>query len=301
MALFLHGSASSAAGIDCETPGPVVSAAPTGTLAAISWNVHGLPLDKSLDGRVDNIAGEIRRLKPDVVLLQEVWLERIAARFDCRLRSQYQRIPDPEGVSAGLLSWYGHRRGGLLALVRRDSPWKPDGSVAPQFTEFSATAPWYRIFSEADTVAGKGTQRFGFGDGRLKVTVLHTHLQARYPGRTYEDVRLSQIRQLLTQSRQPGFDLTLVVGDFNTRASEVDLYAAMTADLKDLTADFRRACGCGTLAGAARQATDWIDYVLARSDPAVNVESQMEQIRNTGRDDPYSDHHGIWLQMRLKR
>ena len=298
-ALLLFGGAAVAA--ECAAPGATVAAPATGKLTLISWNVHGLPFDATREKRVDNVATEIRRLKPDLVLLQEAWLAGTAEQLDCRLRDLYERLPDAAGVRSGLLSLYGHRRGGLLALVRRDSPWKADASVEHRFTEYDASGPWYRVFEERDGIAGKGVQSFGVSDGSTRIAVLHTHLQAQYPERRYEEVRAAQIGQLLEQARQPGFDVMLVAGDLNTHAGETALYGKLVAELTDLTTDYRKACGCGTLAGAIRRETDWIDYVLARPAAAVKVAWKVEQILNSGPDDPYSDHHGLWLEMKIGR
>lgn len=265
----------------------------------ISWNVHGMPFDASLAGRLDNIAGEILRRRPDLVLLQETWLDAAARRLDCRLRGQYERVPDPDGVRAGPLAPFGHRRGGLLALVRSDSPWKFDRSVAPQFVEFAAAGPLHRILDERDGIAGKGIQGFAVSDGSRRVTVLNTHMQAQYPGRRYEDVRSAQAGQLLGHARQSPGGVTLVAGDFNTHPGEAALYGTLTGEFLDLTSDFRRGCACGTLAGAGRGETHWIDYVLARAAGPAVIESRMDQIRNAAVDDPYSDHHGIWLQLTI--
>jgi endonuclease/exonuclease/phosphatase family metal-dependent hydrolase len=185
--------------------------------------------------------------------------------------------------------------------MRRDSAWKLDASVEPQFVDFSVTGPWYRFFDEADGISGKGIQRIAITDGGRRVAVLNTHLQAQYPGREYAEVRSAQIDQLVGHSRQPGADVTLVAGDLNTRSDETGLYGALTSGLTDLTAEFRRACGCGTLASADRTQTAWIDYVLARVSGTMKIDARMDLIRNHGIDDPYSDHHGIWMQVDIAR
>ena len=288
-----------AAPVECATPRAAAPAAATGGLTLVSWNVHGLPFDGTLEARIDNISGEILRRRPDLVLLQEAWTTGAAARFDCRLRGEYEAAPDAEGVRAGPLALFGHRRGGLLALVRRDSPWKIDPAAAPRFTEYEASGSWYRVMSERDGIAGKGFQLFAVGDGAARIAVLHTHLQAQYEGRDYAEVRRAQIRQLLDHADGAGAEVTLVAGDFNTHPGEAALYGELTRDLRDLTADFHRACGCGTLAGAGRGPRHWIDYVLARPAGAVKLGSKADLIRNTAVREPYSDHHGIWMQMRI--
>ncbi len=299
--LLLYGCASPIDGAECAAPRAAIAAPATGELKLISWNVHGLPFDETLGERVDRIAAEILLRRPDLVLLQEAWMDGSAERFDCRLRGEYARVPDPAGVAAGPLSYFGHRRGGLLAMVRRDSPWQLDASVVPQFVEYDAAGPLHRIFDERDGIAGKGIQRFAVGDGDRRVVVLHTHLQARYADRRYEDVRAAQIRQLLRLVEKPGGDVVLVAGDFNTSPGEPALYGALTETLRDLTATVREQCRCGTLAGARRTDAHWIDYVLARANASVTIEARADLIRNRAPRDPFSDHHGIWVEKRISR
>jgi endonuclease/exonuclease/phosphatase family metal-dependent hydrolase len=274
----------------------------SGALSVISWNVHGLPFDASLERRVESIAGEIRRKRPDLVLLQEAWLEGDAERIGCSLRSEYERVADAERVRSGLLSLFGHRRGGLLALVRRDSPWKLD-PAQPGFEEYAAAAPWYRL-DELDGIAGKGVQSFAIGDGARRVMVLNTHLQAQYParGNRYEDLRMQQITQLLAHvSKEIQADALLVAGDFNTRDEESAHYGALTNAFDDLTASFRHSCACGTYIARDGAEGWWIDYVFARRVLGGKIVATVERIRNHKRDDPYSDHHGLWLELDLAR
>ena len=300
-ALLFQLCAAGAQDIECAVPREAVAAPATGRLAVISWNVHGLPFDPSLDARLDRVAQEILRRRPDLVLLQETWITDAAERLDCRLRGEYRVVPDPDNVTAGWLGFYGHRRGGLLALVRRDSPWQLDPAVAPRFEEFRATGPWERLLEERDAVAGKGIQGFTVGDGSRRMKVLNTHLQAQYGPRTYAEVRSAQIGQVLDRAKENGADVVLVAGDFNTSPRERTLYGTLTGVLRDLTAEFRRACRCGTLAGPNRTTRHWFDYVLARAAGTAAVESSMDLIRNRAANDPYSDHHGIWLEMRISQ
>jgi len=300
-ALLLQGCAPDTVFPDCATPRAAAPAAATGRLALLSWNVHGILFEESLDRRIDNISREILRRRPDLVLLQEAWMAAAAARFDCRLRGEYEAVPDPDGVRAGPLRLFGHRRGGLLALVRRDSPWKLDAAVAQRFTEFASSGPLHRAISERDGIAGKGIQAFVIGDGGTRIAVLHAHMQAQYGRRDYADVRLAQIRQLLGDAAAAEADVTLVAGDFNTSPVEPALYGELTRVLRDLTADYHRACDCGTLAGPARRSRHWFDYVMARSGAAVKLESKADLIRNTGVREPYSDHHGVWVELRIDR
>jgi endonuclease/exonuclease/phosphatase family metal-dependent hydrolase len=155
-----------------------------------------------------------------------------------------------------------------------------------------------------DGIAGKGVQRFAISDGERQVLVLHTHVQAQYPGRGngYEELRRAQIGELLAQAREPfRGEMVLVAGDFNVREDEAATYASLTAELDDLTAGYRHACGgCGTFDSRDGSETWWIDYVLARRGGSARL-VRVDRIRNRARDDPYSDHHGVWVELALGR
>jgi len=265
----------------------------------LTWNVHGLPFDDSVPPRMDAIGRELRARRPDLVLLQEAWLDVEAARLGCTLAADYDRVPDAEGVRSGFLGLFGRRSGGLMAFVRRASPWRLEG--APQFVSYAQAAPWYRL-GEMDGIAAKGVQRFALSDGARRVVVLNTHLQAQYPqrGHPYREVRGAQVEELLARSREAlPAGAVLVAGDFNVREEEGALYGALTRELEDLTAAYRRACGCATLVGRGGEEAWWIDYVMARREAPVRV-ARVERVRNRGRDDPWSDHHGVWVELDVR-
>lgn len=305
--LALGGCASLGSGVHCEPPANLAqtkaAAQASGKLALLTWNVHGLPFDESVTPRLERIATEIKARKPDVVLLQEVWLDVEAAKLGCRLAEDYERMPDPPGVHAGFLNLFGHRRGGLMAFVRHASAWRVDAAAPVEFSEYSQSAPWYRL-SEMDGIAGKGVQRLLLTDGARRVVVLNTHVQAQYPGRgnPYNEVRAAQVGELLAQARKPSAaEAVIVGGDFNLREDEAPLYGALAAELEDFTAGYRRACGgCGTFVAPDGAETWWIDYVTARRGGAARL-VRMERIRNRGRDDPFSDHHGVWVELDVGR
>jgi endonuclease/exonuclease/phosphatase family metal-dependent hydrolase len=139
------------------------------------------------------------------------------------------------------------------------------------------------------------------------VVVLNTHVQAQYPGRgnPYYEVRRSQVAELLQEARRSmagnaAADAVLVAGDFNVRPDEAPLYGALAAELEDFTAGYRRACGgCGTFVARDGSETWWIDYVTALRGSAARLE-RVERVRNRGRDDPWSDHHGVWVELTLE-
>jgi endonuclease/exonuclease/phosphatase family metal-dependent hydrolase len=298
----LAGCASFGSGEHCAPAAAPRTAAPDGRLALLTWNVHGLPFDDSVPPRMEAIAREIRARQPDVVLLQEAWLDVEAARLGCGLAADYDRVPDAPGVRSGFLGAFGHRRAGLIAFVRRASPWRVEAEPMPALIEYTQSSPWYR-YEHLDGVAGKGVQRFTMGDGARRVLVLQTHAQTQYPkgGYSYEAIRRSQIAELLAQAHAaPPSDTVIVAGDFNVREDEAPLYGALTAELEDLTAAYRRSCGdCGTFIGQEGAETWWIDYVMAGRNVPVKA-TRVDRVRNRGRDDPFSDHHGVWVELELR-
>ena len=269
----------------CGEPAAVSRSSADGELRLVSWNVHALPFDGTRHRRLDNIAGEIAQRSPDLVLLQEVWLEGDAARLDCRLAAQYERVRGPG-------------RGGLAAFVRRSSAWQVAGEAS--FEQYTASAPWYRL-EELDGIAGKGFQGFTLADGLRRIAVVNTHLQAQYParGNPYDAERLQQIRQLMAYAaKDHGADALLAAGDFNVREEEAEHYQALVSALDDLTARYRRDCACGTFVDRSGAETWWIDYVFARRADRAPVAARVERIRNRGRDDPFSDHHGLVVELK---
>jgi endonuclease/exonuclease/phosphatase family metal-dependent hydrolase len=298
----LGGCASLGAGEHCTAAPTPRAAAADGRLAVLTWNIHGLPFDDSVPPRMEAIAREIQQRRPDLVLLQEAWLDVEAGRLGCRLARDYDRVPDPPGVRSGFLSAFGHRRGGLLAFVRRESAWRIEPEPAPSLTEYTQSSPWYR-YEHLDGVAGKGVQRFAIGDGVRRALVLQTHAQTQYPnsGYVYDEIRRSQIAELLAQARAaPPSDTLIVAGDFNVREGEASLYGPLAAELDDLTADYRRSCGgCGTFVGREGLETWWIDYVMVGRRIPVKA-TRVDRVRNRARDDPFSDHHGVWVELELR-
>lgn len=281
-------------GIQCANP----ASQEDGRIAILSWNIHGLPFTKAVKQRMDNIADEILLCRPDVVLLQEAWLERFAERIESRLGSVYARIGDGAEVHRGLYGLLGIRRGGLLSFVRADSNWRqePSGSLS-LFTTYDRSAPWYRL-SELDGLSHKGIQRFTLTDGRRQLVLINTHLQSQYgKNRDYEEVRESQIAQLVRESGASLRQVVVIAGDFNTNADE-RLHDTLVKDFRELTEKLRKNSGNGTHYDKGKE-SGWIDYIfLRRPVTSVRVHDAM-LIVNSSEDDPYSDHHGVWIRLAI--
>ncbi|MBI1814611.1 MAG: endonuclease/exonuclease/phosphatase family protein [Deltaproteobacteria bacterium] len=257
-------------------------------LRLVTWNLHGPPFAPRRRARMGAAAMEIARRAPDLALLQEVWFPGDAAYLVDQLRSDYDSIDVPAGALLG-------RKGGLLAFLRRSSPWSTERRVA-RFEEFGAAASRL-IFWQGDGLGAKGIQiiELRHRDSSQRLFVLHTHLQAQYGEYRYEEIRHAQIAQLSEVAA--GLDSAvpvLAAGDLNTMPEETVLYAQITGPWGDLTQKLRQRCGRGTvLHNEAVKENEWLDYVLAHHSPAWRFTAEVEAIRNTGVDDPFSDHDGL--------
>ncbi len=255
-------------------------------ISLVSWNTHGVPGAPRRAERMRLLAEKVGSLEPDLALLQEVWLARDAQTITTVLAPHYRNLPhDGEG-------WL-FRDSGLMALVRADSGWDVRAS---DVTEYRAEAPDWRIW-QADGFADKGVQRIALARQGVGLTVLNTHLQARYRAQEYSTVRERQLAELADSARSAAESGAVVcAGDLNTPAGGPLFARAIAPSWVDLSAGLRAACGCSTSFHDDGRPKAWIDYVLAWRAAPVAVE-KMELLANDGPDDPYSDHNGLHARL----
>ena len=268
------------------------------SLKLLSWNVHAMPwpLSKDPGGRMDRVSAKIRELSPDVVLLQEVW-------FDSQV-NRLARALQPDWVPIWIKRLSRGPRGGLLAFVSASSGWRV--RRAPEFHPFAASAPAWKVW-EGDGLGGKGVLTVELERGEQRIRAVNTHLQSKYPGIDYADVRQAQLVQLREiVSRSDPSQPAIVAGDFNTDARE-SLYSLVAALGADLTAEARERCDCGTNVGSHGEPSEWIDYIVAANPIAApksnswTVLDKLELIANHRADVPYSDHSGLFCRLGLAR
>jgi endonuclease/exonuclease/phosphatase family metal-dependent hydrolase len=291
---------------EATRPWPL-SPASEGVLHVVTWNLHGIPLSHAKSQRLGRVAKVLLERAPDLILFQEVWLERDARSLTSGLESKYMRVTDDAAIARGGRKWLGVRKGGLLAFRKEMSPWE---AGPPSFLQFKARATWL-LFWQADGMAGKGIQRFRVEGLGRKMVVLNTHLQSPYHRDAcpllecpYDAVRSKQIGELTTyvgESENRGATV-VAMGDFNTTPDTYNkdemLYGEMTRTWKDLTEKYRQAYGSGPIMNKKAQLSDWIDYILWRTMPGSAVSlKRMRLICNVAADDPYSDHHGLEAQL----
>lgn len=256
----------------------------------LSWNLHALPWSVGAQRRLSRVAQEVLSRLPDALLFQEVWTQGDLRHLTERLGTEYRVVEGPDSTRL-------RRRSGLLVFIRQS--WTIE-DVA--FQPFTASAPRWRIW-EADGLAGKGVQRVRIERGGRRLTLVNTHLQAEYGEPRYDDVRAAQIRELRDIVRQlPPTEPVILAGDLNTRPDEDAVLDGLLRDWVDLGRAFRERCGCGTQLHGDGRAGDWIDYVLAR--PSLRGQARgtdFELLRNRALDDPYSDHHGLFVTVELQQ
>ena len=274
-----------------QAPGMDPKARPI-ELTLLSWNVHGAPLSRDVTARLTRIADKILDLGPDIVLLQEVWMDRQVELLRRRLGPEYQFVTPPAELNGWAL-----RAGGLLTLVGRSH--RVEGSEFQAFT--TEGSPWR--FWEGDAFGDKGVLRVDvIAAGGVPLSTLNTHLQSEYGEGRHPDVRRAQLRQLRRVAEAVGpRRLVLAGGDLNTLPDE-PIFDEVTAYWRDLTAQLRTQCQCGTRFLSDGREEGWVDYVLSRPLPPWPMEVvEAHRVRNVAAERPYSDHRGIRLRLRLRR
>ena len=261
-------------------------------LKVLSWNLHGLAWPLSIDpgGRTDRVSAKIRELSPDVVLLQEVWLGSHVDRLT--------RALQPDWIPVCIRRRRRGPRGGLLTFVSASAGWR--ARAAPQFHAFAASASVWKIW-EGDGVGGKGVLSIELEHGEQRICAVNTHLQSQYPGSYYAEVREAQLIELgEAVSRLDASVPTIVAGDFNTDSRE-SLYSLVTALGTDLTVESRASGIHGTTAASNSERPEWIDYIVAANSHGWTVSANLELIENQRADVPYSDHSGLFCQLKFAR
>lgn len=267
-------------------------------MKVVSWNLHALPPFRSgARKRLRQAAERLAFESADAVLLQEVWTAAAAEFLRGKLAAAgYEVIGGPAG--------FGRASGGLLTAVKRAA----FGQISRgAFASYRVHAPALKVW-QGDGLANKGFLSVDArhdATGRM-YTLVNTHLQSQYGfSRTsagvlhakdaYLPVRRAQVAQLAHwTSTVPADRFVLVAGDFNTLPEE---WASLAVPWQDLTADFRSACSCATYLEATGPLA-WLDYVFARhSAAAPPLAASTRLIQNTSADCPYSDHHGVVVEM----
>lgn len=297
----LHVGSPAPCAIGVESPEPAPFAAHPSRVRLLSWNLHGVPAAGPMRSRIARVTAVLRRLQPDLVLLQELWFDGDRSALAAALSDLYIGVEDDPAVRSWLWPLLRLRNGGLAAFLRRGSIWRV-AEHASRFVRFAAGAPFWRL-TEGDGIAGKGYQTIVIANGVRRVTVINTHLQASYPGRDhpYDEVQRAQVHELLDAAEHAAGDV-IIAGDLNLDADRLGQLAprGWSTRWTDLTEGFERGCRCGTHVSRSGRSGAWIDRVLVRTAGTGRIEPLLLRlIRNSASDCPYSDHHGVEVLVEL--
>ena len=257
-------------------------------LRVVSWNLHGAPGAPDVAGRFARVVRWILETAaatrpPDLICLQEVWTPGQEGLLRDALGERYAFV----GTAGGPLL----RKGGLLALVRREGELRCAGS---RFDEFVARASAWRIW-EGDGLADKGVQRLDLRCGGVPLVAFHTHLQAGYPGAGHAKTRAAQLGELAGwMARAPASVPALALGDLNVEPDEVEsLLIARDPRWRELSVALRARRECWSPPDSSGR-EEWTDYALGRSGEAARLSlARSDCMPSRPRDHPFSDHPGL--------
>ncbi len=261
-------------------------------------NVWGLPepLARDVSARMDAIASHLCELDADIVNLQEVWLQRVRARLLTEaVRKRYPWV------------WYGqdeHGGGGLLVLSRYPI-------LEAYFEPYLLKGLPHRL-DHAEYYAGKGFVHLRLATGDGNVSLVNTHLHAKYiddVGNQYLGVRTGQVVQLaayLAGIKEP----LLVAGDFNSREG-APVYrivrelggiadTAVALDRRDMTVRRANPYRRGKITPDSRK--DYLFYRNGRSrmlQPSGVRRVFDQQFLIRGHAASFSNHDGVLAEFKL--
>jgi endonuclease/exonuclease/phosphatase family metal-dependent hydrolase len=270
-------------------------------LRVLSLNVWALPtpVGRLVSERIALILRDLPALDCDVALFQEVWTDE--ARDQLRLGGPQAGFAHhwwPPGTAA--------RNGGLLALsklpIRNGRLRRYSLCGLPQ------------RFTQMDYYSGKGVASFEIDVEGGPVSILNTHLHARYTRADVEDDyvghRAAEIIELADELREIRNPIVMA-GDLNLRdtSPEYRLMQQMTK-LVDSAASLDLRRPTSTLQNPYRLARgavseSRIDYVLCRSGrdrgivPLAVRRVFDDSVQVDGRPGAYSDHAGVLADLEI--
>ena len=210
-----------AAAPSAQSAAPDAPSAAPERLRVLSWNAWGLPgVSTNLAARMAALPDAIAKVDPDVVLLQEIWIESDGLTLERGLARHGYRY-------ASHLAHTQYGMTGLFAASKR--PLKNVG-----FLPFASGRVGHS-FWHLEWIASKGVGSFLVETPLGEVELQNTHLQAQYETDSYDAERLSQAAEILLMHQD--WSLPLVLGgDFNSGAEELPRQALLDLDeLRDTT------------------------------------------------------------------
>lgn len=255
----------------------------------VNWNVWGLPwgISDARQARLERVAPAVLALKPDVVCLQEVWVEEDGEALI-------------EAFKAAGLTHHAFESSGLLGsglLITSRYPIK-----ATRFEAFELTGKLHKVW-HGDAWTRKGALEVRLETPLGGLRVVNTHLHASYGGQEYGPLQTAQAAQLGhflgdfgINPPQRGSDSAriplLLLGDLNFRRGE---------------APFELLNGIAALEAPSDELLE-IEWLLTRNGGDVQVKVRKlahaltEEVElGDGSLAPLSDHPALVCDLQLRR
>jgi endonuclease/exonuclease/phosphatase family metal-dependent hydrolase len=201
---------------------PAVHAAAPVPLRVLNYNVWDLPaVSTNREARMAALPYAIADLRPDLILLQEVWVESDGEH----LRRALERRGYPYAIH---LAHTADGRTGLFAAAK----WPLHVTSYHPF----ASGRVGHSFWHLEWLAAKGVATFSLETPLGELEVQNTHLQAQYETDGYAAERLSQAGEILLSDQNLSERPLVLAGDFNSGAEELPRRALSELDaLSDTT------------------------------------------------------------------
>ena len=172
----------------------VVTTKPPSTLSLITWNIDGLD-EKNAERRIAYVIQEIKKIKPDVVLLQEV--------IDAFVEVFERQLVDYHVIEQGGGGAYF-----TCTLIRKTTVYLDDVESK----------------SFANSQMGRGMQIVRAHIGKVKLSFINVHLESTKEFSKQRKEQLEQCLQEMTAREDVNF---ILGGDLNVRDAEVTLPSNM--------------------------------------------------------------------------
>jgi putative endonuclease len=243
-------------------------------LRVLTWNVWGVPaITSHRDERLAAVPDAVLGLAPDIVFLQELWVEKdanaIAKRFSERGFRDVRRFESPEGLT------------GLVIASKLPL----EGAV---FRPFGIGRTPHSLW-HLDWMVSKGLASATVETSLGRLTLETTHLQAQYRTDRYDAERLGQAGEIVVSNRPLSKEALVLAGDFNSRGDELPRRL-----LRDLAA----------LEDANPTGEDSV-YVRGNSTLAIHVVSVRTMLAEPWKlasgPEPLSDHAAVLVDLELSR
>jgi endonuclease/exonuclease/phosphatase family metal-dependent hydrolase len=252
----------------------------------LSLNIWGAPWAKHRPERIAAIAEEVKRLNPDVLCFQEVYLESDKANLIGRLRETW---PHFHYFSSGLIG------SGLLTMSRYPI-------IEAAFYRFRMSGKPERL-NHGDYYVGKGIglARVAFEDKMLDVYNIHPHAQYEMDNdNEYAVYTESSLYEAVRFVNTHSVDKPLVFcGDFNTRPEQLGYRILMS--LGNFLDAYKAYHGKHDITFAAdnpytNEPDQVLDYMLLRGVGIKQISLVCTEKLNTG-SLAYSDHYGLLAEL----